>query len=206
MNEREHKNIDDDLGNVLRCQEGDVDAFEEIVRKYQKKMFNISYRITGDYNDAAEVAQDAFVSAYRNIKSFKGKSKFSTWLSAIVVNLSRNRLKQARARALRERFSINGPLDADCGQTEKEYASSDLSVLDKLERREVQLRVQGCINALDDEFKEVVVLRDIQGFSYDEISDMLEIAGGTVKSRLHRARDYIKNCLKKFVGDLQHGM
>ncbi len=206
MNEREHKNIDDDLGNVLRCQEGDVDAFEEIVRKYQKKMFNISYRITGDYNDAAEVAQDAFVSAYRNIKSFKGKSKFSTWLSAIVVNLSRNRLKQVRTRALKERFSINDPVDADRGQTEKEYASSDLSVLDKLERREVQLRVQGCINALDDEFKEVVVLRDIQGFSYDEISDILEIAGGTVKSRLHRARDSIKNCLKKFVGDLQHGM
>ena len=70
----------------------------------------------------------------------------------------------------------------------------------------MQLRVQGCINALDDEFKEVVVLRDIQGFSYEEISDMLEIAGGTVKSRLHRARDSIKNCLKKFVGDLQHGM
>ncbi len=120
MNEREHKNIDDDLGNVLRCQEGDVDAFEEIVRKYQKKMFNISYRITGDYNDAAEMAQDAFVSAYRNIKSFKGKSRFSTWLSAIVVNLSRNRLNQVRTRALKERFSINDPLDADCGQTEKE--------------------------------------------------------------------------------------
>ena len=67
MNEQEHENIDDDLENVLRCQEGDVDAFEEIVRKYQKKMFNISYRITGDYNDAAEVAQDAFVAAYRNI-------------------------------------------------------------------------------------------------------------------------------------------
>ena len=206
MNEREHKNIDDDLENVLRCQEGDVDAFEGIVRKYQKKMFNISYRISGDYNDAAEVAQDAFVAAYRNIKSFKGKSRFSTWLSAIVVNLSRNRLKQVRTRSLKERVSINDPLDADCGQTEKEYASSELSVLDKLERREVQLRVQGCINALDDEFKEVVVLRDIQGFSYDEISDMLEIAGGTVKSRLHRARDSIKNCLKKFVGDLQHGM
>ena len=206
MNEQEHENIDDDLENVLRCQEGDVDAFEEIVRKYQKKMFNISYRITGDYNDAAEVAQDAFVAAYRNIKSFKGKSRFSTWLSAIVVNLSRNRLKQVRTRSLKERVSINDPLDADCGRTEKEYASSELSVLDKLERREVQLRVQGCINALDDEFKEVVVLRDIQGFSYEEISDMLEIAGGTVKSRLHRARDSIKNCLKKFIGDLQHGM
>jgi RNA polymerase sigma-70 factor (ECF subfamily) len=169
-------------------------------------MFNIAYRITGDYNDAAEVAQDAFVSAFRNIKSFKGKSRFSTWLSAIVVNLSRNRLKQIRMRALKESHSMNDPVDTDCGQTEKEYASSDLSVLEKLERRELELRVQGCINALDAEFKEVVVLRDIQGFSYDEISDMLEIAGGTVKSRLHRARDYIKNCLKKFVGDLQYGM
>ena len=202
MKENENKNIDPDSENVLRCQEDDAGAFEEIVRKYQKKMFNISYRITGDYNEAAEVTQDAFVSAYRNIKNFKGKSRFSTWLYAIVVNLSRNRLKQIRTRALKEQFSINDPVDTAGGQVQREYASPDLSVLDKLEKREVEQRVQGCINALDNEFKEVIVLRDIQGFSYDEISDMLEIAGGTVKSRLHRARESVRSCLKKFIGDM----
>ena len=193
---------DDDFENVSRCQRGDVDAFEEIVRKYQTKMFNISYRVTGDYNDAAEVVQDAFVSAYRSIKSFRGKAKFSTWLYTIVVNLSRNRLKQVKSRALKERYSINDPVDTDNGHMQMEYASSDLSVLDRLEKRDVEQRVQGCINALDGEFREVIVLRDIQGFSYDEIGDMLEIAEGTVKSRLHRARDSIRKCLKKFIGDL----
>ena len=193
---------DDDFENVSRCQRGDVDAFEEIVRKYQTKMFNISYRVTGDYNDAAEVVQDAFVSAYRSIKSFRGKSKFSTWLYTIVVNLSRNRLKQVKSRALKERYSINDPVDTDNGYIQMEYASSDLSVLDRLEKRDVEQRVQGCINALDGEFREVIVLRDIQGFSYDEICDMLEIAEGTVKSRLHRARDSVKKCLKNFIGDL----
>ena len=202
MKENENKNIDPDSENVLRCQKDDAGAFEEIVRKYQKKMFNISYRITGDYNEAAEVTQDAFVSAYRSIKNFKGKSRFSTWLYAIVVNLSRNRLKQIRTRALKEQFSINDPVDTAGGQLQREHASPDLSVLDKLEKREVEQRIQGCINALDNEFKEVIVLRDIQGFSYDEISDMLEIAGGTVKSRIHRARESVRGCLKKFIGDM----
>ena len=99
-------------------------------------------------------------------------------------------------------FSINDPVDTAGGQLQREHASPDLSVLDKLEKREVEQRIQGCINALDNEFKEVIVLRDIQGFSYDEISDMLEIAGGTVKSRLHRARESVRSCLKKFIGDM----
>jgi RNA polymerase sigma-70 factor (ECF subfamily) len=181
---------------------GDVDAFEEIVMKYQKRMFNISYRMLGDYNEAAEAVQDAFVSVFRNIKGFRGESGLFTWISAIVVNMSRNRLRQMRKRAFREELSVDDPVDTDCGQIIKEPVSDDLSVLDKLEKREMQQKVEGCINGLDSEFREVIVLRDIQGFSYEEISDMLNIAVGTVKSRLHRARIAVKNCLRKFIGEL----
>jgi len=200
MNEEE--NIDIDLEIISRCMKGDVDTFNLIVTRYQKRMLNISYRMLGDYNDAVEVVQDAFISAYKNLKTFKGNSKFSTWLYAIVANLSRNRLKQNASRASKERYSIDDPVDTTEGQVHREHASNDSSVLDKLEKNEIQQRVQGCIDSLESEFKEVVVLRDMQGFSYDEISDMLSVAAGTVKSRIHRARSAVKDCLKKFIGEL----
>ncbi len=197
---------DPDLEVVNRCKKGDIDAFEEMVIKYQKKMFNISYRMIGDYNDAAEVVQDAFVSAYRKIKDFKGNSKYSTWLYAIVVNLSRNKIKQLRTRSFKEDCSLDDPVDTENGKVNIELASINPSVHERLEQHEKEQKVWGCIKALGAEFRETIILRDIQGFSYDEISDMLNIAIGTVRSRLHRARLTVKDCLKKVIGDLQHGM
>ncbi|HDK17013.1 MAG TPA: sigma-70 family RNA polymerase sigma factor [Nitrospirae bacterium] len=149
MSEKAHQNPDTDHEIILKCQEGDVEAFEGIVGKYQKKMFNISYRITGDYNDAAEVAQDAFVSAFKNIKAFKGRSRFSTWLYTIVVNLSKNRLKQTRTRSYREQMSLDDPVETDDGQIIIEPVSNDLSALEKLEKNEIAGRVQKCIDALE---------------------------------------------------------
>ena len=84
---------DDDAEFVSRCQRGDIDAFEVLVTRHQKKMLNIVYRITGDYDDACEVVQEAFLSAYRAIKKFRGDAKFSTWLTGITVNHAKNRLK-----------------------------------------------------------------------------------------------------------------
>lgn len=202
MNDTMRKDPDPDYETVLRCQRGDVDAFEQIVVRHQKKMFNIAYRMTGDYNEAAEVVQDAFVSAYKNIKGFRGSASFSTWLCTIVINLSRNRLKQMKARALREPHSIDDPLRTNDGEMKLDPPSDDISVPDRLESHEVQQQVQGCIKLLEDEFREVVVLRDIQGFSYSEICDMLKLAEGTVKSRLHRARESLRNCLKRYLGEL----
>jgi RNA polymerase sigma-70 factor (ECF subfamily) len=101
-----------------------------------------------------------------------------------------------------EEFSIDDPVLTDDSQINVEPASGEPSILERLERRDVQQKVQGCINSLDNDFKEVLVLRDVQGFSYDEISDMLMIPAGTVKSRLFRARDTLRDCLKKVFGDL----
>ncbi|MBI5664429.1 MAG: sigma-70 family RNA polymerase sigma factor [Nitrospirae bacterium] len=186
----------------MRCQKGDVDAFEQLVIRHQKKMFNISYRMTGDFNEAAEVVQDAFVAAYKNIKGFRGSAGFSTWLYTIVLNLSRNRLKQMKARAVKEPLSLDDPVRTHEGEMKPDHPSNDVPVPDRLERHEVEQRVHGCIKSLDDEFREVVVLRDIQGLSYREICDMLRLAEGTVKSRLHRARESLRVCLKKHRGEL----
>jgi RNA polymerase sigma-70 factor (ECF subfamily) len=193
---------DEDERLVLLCQKGDIEAFEALVEKHQKKVMNIAYRMTGSYEEACEVVQDVFLSAYRAIKKFRGESRFSTWLYRIVVNLSTNRVKQRKVRLQREVLSIDDPKETDQGQFKRDPPAHDLSVEEQMEKREVQAKVQGCIDLLDDQYREVLVLRDIQEFSYEEIGDMLKIPEGTVKSRLFRARDAVKDCLKKALGDL----
>lgn len=193
---------DEDEELVSLCQKGEVDAFEALVRRHQKRMFNIAFRMLGDYDEATSLVQDAFLSAYRGIKGFRGESAFSTWLCRIAINLSKNRLQQLKAQLRHEAFSLDNPLLSDDGQIKIDPASGDPSALEVLEKKDIQQKVQGCINTLDPEFKEVLILRDIQGFPYEEISEMLRIPEGTVKSRLFRARASVKDCLKKFIGDL----
>ena len=193
---------DEDHELVSLCKNGDIAAFEALVKKYQKKVFNIAFRMIGNYDDACEVAQDTFVSAYRSIKQFKGMSKFSTWLHTIAVNLSKNRRRQLGTRQYHEQFSLNDPLATEEGRINVETASADPDPPERLEQKETQQKIQDCINRLDDEFREVLILRDIQGFSYEEISSMLNIAEGTVKSRLFRAREEIKQLLRKILGEL----
>ncbi len=201
---KEEKKIitDEDYKFVSLCKKGDVDAFEVLVKKHQKKMLNIAYRMIGSYEEACEIVQDSFVSAYKAIRDFEGKAKFSTWLYTIVMNLSKNRLKQLKTQLYHEQVSIDDPVLTDDGNIKAESVSNEPSILEQLEKKEFQQKVQGCINSLDDEFKDVLILRDIQGFSYDEISKMLKIAEGTVKSRLFRSREALKICLKKVIGDL----
>ncbi|MDP2754590.1 MAG: sigma-70 family RNA polymerase sigma factor [Nitrospirota bacterium] len=201
---KEEKKIitDEDYKFVSLCKKGDVDAFEVLVKKHQKKMLNIAYRMIGSYEEACEIVQDSFVSAYKAIRDFEGKAKFSTWLYTIVMNLSKNRLKQLKTQLYHEQVSTDDPVLTDDGNIKAESVSNEPSILEQLEKKEFQQKVQGCINSLDDEFKDVLILRDIQGFSYDEISKMLKIAEGTVKSRLFRSREALKICLKKVIGDL----
>lgn len=193
---------DEDDAIVQRCRQGDTEAFEELVIKYQKKMVNIAYRMTDNYHDACDIVQDAFIAAYREIRGFQGKSRFVTWLSTITMNLARNRLKQVKTERLRQGFSLDAPVLMEDGEVRMEVAANTPSALEMLEKRDVQKSVQDCINALDDEFRAVVVLREMQGFAYDEISQMLQTAIGTVKSRLFRAREMLKNCLKGKLGEL----
>ncbi len=193
---------DDDAGLVALSRHGDLNAFETLVRKHQKRMLNIAFRLIDDYEEACEVVQDAFVSAYKNIGGFRGESKFSTWLTSITVNLSKNRRKQVRSRQSREAFSIDAPVQTDEGGIIVDPPSHEPSVLDRLEKKDIRDRVQDCIKALGPDFREVLVLRDMQDFSYEEIGNMLSMREGTVKSRLFRAREMVKDCLKRVMGDL----
>jgi len=193
---------DEDLKYVILCQKGETDAFEVLVERHQKKMLNIAFRMMGDYDEACDVTQEAFVSAYKSIRKFKAEAKFSTWLYRIVVNSSKNRLKQLNVLAKREGISID-----DTEEKRKEAILSQSFINNsnpgtQMETREREAHVQKCITSLDEEYREVLVLRDIQGFSYEEIRDILKIPDGTVKSRLSRARNTLKDCLTKVIGDL----
>jgi RNA polymerase sigma-70 factor (ECF subfamily) len=193
---------DEDLKYVILCQKGETDAFEVLVERHQKKMLNIAYRMMGDYDEACDVTQEAFVAAYKSIKKFKAEAKFSTWLYRIVVNFSKNRLKQLNSLSKREGVSIDDNTEKITDTILSQSFTSSSNPCTQMEKREMEAYVQKCITSLDEEYREVLVLRDIQGFSYEEIKDILKIPEGTVKSRLSRARNALKDCLTEFIGDL----
>lgn len=192
---------DEDVKAVLLCQKGEPDAFEVLVERHQKRMLNVAYRMLGDYEEACDVVQDAFLAAYRAIGSFRREARFSTWLYGIVVNHARNRIKQAQGRLRHETRSIDDPVGLKEGSLQRELPDCGESAVEQLEKKEIAARVQECIGALETEYREVLVLRDIQGFSYDEIGELLKLPDGTVKSRLFRARAAMKDCLVKVLGD-----
>ena len=193
---------DNDLQYILLCRKGDVEAFEILVERHQKKMINIAYRMLGDYDEACDVVQEAFLAAYKSLNKFKAEAKFSTWLYRIVVNYTKNHLKQRKNLARHESASLNESADGQGGSTACLSVASAGNPAELLEQREREAHVQRCISALDVEYREVLVMRDIQGFSYEEIRDVLQIPDGTVKSRLSRARNALKDCLNKVIGDL----
>ena len=192
---------DEDKERVLLCQKGDLAAFEELVKKHQGKMLNTAYRMIGSYEEACEAVQDAFVSAFRAIRKFRGDSRFSTWLCRIVINESKNRRRQIASLNRREVSLADGPAGQEERLLQNDPPEDRPSALEQMEKREVEGKVRECIHRLEEAYREVVVLRDIQGFSYEEISDMLKVPDGTVKSRLSRARESLKDCLKQALGD-----
>jgi RNA polymerase sigma-70 factor, ECF subfamily len=192
---------DTDHEAVSRCQRGEVEAFGILVEKHQKKMLNVAYRMIGDYQEACEVTQEAFLSAYRAIKKFREEASFSTWMTGILLNHARNRLKQMKTRSRFEGRSLNDPVETEEGSVLPEPSSGEMSVVEEMEKKDIQTAVQDCIRSLEPEYREVLVLRDIQEFSYQEIRDILNLPDGTVKSRLFRAREILKERLQRRMGD-----
>jgi RNA polymerase sigma-70 factor (ECF subfamily) len=171
-----------------RLRAGDAPAFEELVMTYQHRVFGVALRMLGNAAEAEEVAQEAFVRAHGALGDFRGDAKLSTWLYAITSRLCLNRLATGERRLTRQgedallRLSDAGPRpDA------------------ALERRELESALGRAIAELPEDRRIVVVLRDIEGLSYEEIAQVLELELGTVRSRLHRARADLKEKLERFL-------
>jgi RNA polymerase sigma-70 factor (ECF subfamily) len=187
---------DEDMALVKRCLRGDRAAFDVLVEKYYKKIYNLSYRFVGDSEEANDLAQEIFTAAYQNLKKFRGDAKFSTWLFQIATNRGKNRFKYLKRRGY---FANKSQSDGDDEKEGLQRSIPDFSTNpeEMLAGKQIQKIVQDAINDLDPDHKEIVILRDIEGFSYDEIAKMLDLPEGTTKSRLHRARMVVKEKLKK---------
>ena len=191
----------DDFALVEQVQAGDVAAFGRLVGKYQDRVLNTCWRITGHLDDAQDLTQDAFLQAMEKIGSFRQQASFYTWLFRIAVNLS---ISQRRKSARRVRLSLHGgdgQWSEDCPPARLVgcVASESPDPPAQLSAREIEQQVLDGLDSLDEEQRAVIVLRDIEGFDYRQIAEMLEISLGTVKSRLHRARLALREQLKALV-------
>ena len=187
-----------DIGLIKQCQEGSLAAFDELVLRHHKKVFNVAYRLLNNYEEANDIAQEVFVRAFRAIKGFRFKAQIFTWLYRITVNLSKNRLK-VLAREKRRTISLDDPISTEEGEMKRQVAQDDPLPSDDLINKEKGELIAKALASLEDEFRTVVVLRDIEGLGYEEISRILKINIGTVKSRLHRARALLQEKLKEVV-------
>ena len=173
---------------VRKTKNGDLDAFDELVRRYEGKIYGLAYRFMGNHADAGDLAQDTFIRAYQALAGFREEASFSTWLYRIAANICRDELRkrQRRRSVSMDEMIENSPANvptADCSYSPEEA----------VQRLEVQRQVQLCLNELSDAHRLILIMREIQGLSYEEIADALQCSMGTVKSRISRARSALKD-------------
>lgn len=174
--------------------QGDTRAFEELVAQYQNKVYALSFRYMGNEEDAYDMAQEAFIKAFRSLRSFKGNSSFSTWLYRITTNVCLDELRRRKRKI--SPISLDEPVATrDGDEVEKEIADTSLSADILYEQKEFSQYINDLLNEMKPEHKTAIVLRDVMGFSYEEIAEVLNCSMGTVKSRISRAREALRKKL-----------
>jgi RNA polymerase sigma-70 factor, ECF subfamily len=175
---------------------GERTAFDKLVLRYKDKVFNLCYHMFGDYDEANDCAQETFVKVFRSLKDFRFEASFSTWLCTIAANTCRNRLKSLEYRTGKKMVRIDPATTSERGQSSMELEDPAPSPLDQLTKREQEVAIQKAIDILTEDHKAVVILRDIEGLSYEEIAKVTGYTLGTVKSKLARARQRLCEQLK----------
>ncbi len=178
---------------VERLRKRDEAAFSELVRLYQTKVFHLLYRMLGDKEEARDVAQDVFYTVFKSIDSFRGDSKLSTWIYRVATNHCKNRIKYLGRRARGQKQEFNEISEQSSVESASMATSAQIDRPDQaFDGAETETIVQRALAALDDEHRSLVVMRDIEGMTYEEIQSITGLPEGTVKSRLHRARLALK--------------
>ena len=187
--------IDEDKALVARAQAGEAAAFDDLVVKYSPRLYGLIYNMTSNHEDTNDMLQDVFAKAYRAIKGFRGKSSFYTWIHTIAVNMTLNFLKK---RGRRYHLSLD---DVDSAiQNDKEFIelTSTTSPVREADLGELQRRLNEAMMKLSDEHRAVVTMFHIQGMPHAEISKILGVSEGTVRSRLFYANRQLQNYLDEF--------
>jgi RNA polymerase sigma-70 factor (ECF subfamily) len=174
---------------IERAMKNDLQAFEEIIKLYEKKVYNLALRYVKNHDDALDVAQDVFILVYNNLSSFRGESAFSTWIYRITYNNCVDMLRR------KSKKSSGYSIDDDDNFIK--LPSNDVSIEQEYENKEKVKSVMEAIDKLPKEQRDIIILRSIKELSYSEIGEILNIAEGTVKSRLNRARLKIKEIMKE---------
>jgi RNA polymerase sigma-70 factor (ECF subfamily) len=182
---------------IEKFQKGDNYAFDQLVRRYKDPLLNFIFRFVGNLIEAEDIVQDTFYRVYKNKHYYKNVAKFSTWIYTIAGNLAKTELRRRKRRKI---FSIHRDTPG-----EKEWNLPDMESNPEKEVNTMvtEKLIQNAINNLPNKFREVVILRDIEGFSYEEISEIIKVPLGTVKSRVNRARLRLQDNLNFLMEDLE---
>ncbi|MTI83607.1 MAG: sigma-70 family RNA polymerase sigma factor [Firmicutes bacterium] len=181
---------------VKRSQKGDTRAFEELVTMYQDRIYGLSYQLTGNHADAEDLAQNVFIKAYKALPKFRNEADFGTWLHRIAVNLSINEKRKKKPDV-----SLDSPVQTQEGEMPRMVASNGVGPEEAYENKEFRGMVRSALWELSTEHRTVLVLREMQGYSYDEIAGMLDCSLGTIKSRINRARQTLKKEITRLAAE-----
>ena len=184
---------------VRAFQGGDKAAFDVLVVKYKDKVFNLCYRFLGDQQEANDSAQVVFIKVYRSLKKFRQESAFSTWIYRITANTCKNKIKSSEYRKKKKTVSLDNPGRMTYGDAPMEIQDAYASPMAELETKERMMLIQDALVSLPIDKRTVIVLHDIDGLSYEEISKVTGSNLGTVKSRLSRARRELKEKLRRIL-------
>jgi RNA polymerase sigma-70 factor (ECF subfamily) len=181
-----------DQALVERVQKGDKRAFDLLVRKYQHKVVGVISRYISDWSEAQDVAQEAFIRAYRAIAAFRGDSQFYTWMYKIATNTAKNYLVSQGRRPPTDDIGVEDAVQLDGGARLKDRATPEHELL----RQEIEQTVFATVEQLPEDLRTAITLREVDGLSYEEIAEAMNCPIGTVRSRIFRARDAIDQKLR----------
>lgn len=185
-------NLEEEKHLIYLSKKGERKSFDMLVKKYANKIFNFALRLSGNREMAQDIAQDTFINAFTGIKNFQQKSSFSSWLYRIAVNCWKNKVRYEKRRFFSKHISIDEIIDSGDKPVRREIVSENDNVVFKVETKIRVEEVQKILNTLDYESKVIIILRDILEKEYEEISEIMKIPLGTVKSRLSRARQELR--------------
>lgn len=191
---------DNDLELVERIQNGDRDAFKDLVERYQRKVYSICYGMLKDSESSLDVSQEVFIKVYRYLDKFNKNSSFYTWLYRITVNMCIDHIrKNSRVRRVEydDRISHDGDIEGD-----EHILPSRLGLHpDKVYgRKELRQKMLEALETLTEKHRTILIMREVEGLSYEEMADVLNISKGTVMSRLFHARRYFQEAIREYVG------
>lgn len=199
MREAEKPNklsVMEDIELINAFQAGDNKAFDTLALRHKDMVFNLCYRFLGDLQDANDAAQDVFIKAFKALKRFRSESSFSTWIYRIGLNTCKNKVKSLEHRYRKQTTSLNNPGTGRDDDPPMEIVDGSPSPSMALERRERCMIIQKAVHSLPKDKKEMIVLRDMEGLSYDEIVNITGLNLGTVKSKIARARSDLREILR----------